>query len=133
MKKRVLLITALIFMLSFTMVFADARASGQLSSYSIIVGSSGTTFIADVDVKGTHSNLTRIGTSSITIYEKNTSGTWVAVKTFGQNYGLNTGAHMVTVTYAGTKGKEYCATANVYGEDTTGYTSRSISSSSRTL
>lgn len=134
MKKRICILTALLLLLSAMTFSVSARASNQLSSYSIAIGSSGTTLIVTSQVTGTHSNLTKIGFPSVIIYEKNpTTSKWVTVYTAPGSYKYNAGTHQYVVTYTGISGRQYYATANVYGSDSDGYTERSMDSSVKTL
>lgn len=132
MKKRITLLVAIIFILSSITAFAGIQASGQLSDYYITIGKSGTSVKVLSEVYGTHNNLTKIGFTTVTIYERPVGGSWSVKQTFNASYAYGTGSHNYTVSVTGRSGYQYYATSDVYGNDSNGTTQRSMTSSTLT-
>lgn len=125
--KRTLALALAVVMLC-TNMYAFARASDYISSYSVYVEpqSSGIVCVT-AEVKGTHPKMTKIGFPIISLYELNGS-TWKLVKVVDSQYTTNKGSYSYSFTYQGTAGKHYYAGASFYAEDTTGHDTREVDS-----
>lgn len=118
MKKTVAL--TLVVLVLCSNLFAFARASDYLDSYSIgVIPQGGGVIKVVADVEGTHNKMTKIGFPTISLYELNGS-TWTPVAVVNSQYIANAGSHQYSFTYKGTVGKTYYAGASFFAQDPTG-------------
>lgn len=111
-------------------LFAFARASDYINTYSISASAQGGGVVnVTVKIQGTHPNMTRIGFQTIVLFELNGS-TWQSVKVVNSQYTSGKGSHSYSFDYKGTAGKNYFARASFCAEDTTGYDIKEADSNS---
>ena len=128
MKKTIAL--ALVVLILCPNIFAFARASDYLDSYSIGISAQGGGVVkVTANVEGTHNKMTKIGFPTIVLYELNGS-TWTPVKVVNSQYNPATlsGSYQYSFTYQGTAGKTYYAYSSFLAQDSTGSDSRSTDS-----
>ncbi len=124
MKRAVSILLTVILLTASLTVFA--RASNQISSYSITLEAKGNGVIeVKANVAGTSFNMIEIGFSAIMLYEED-GNDWdlVKFKTGLYNPVSPSGSYSYSFTYEGTAGKEYYARVSYYARDSEGQTSR---------
>lgn len=127
--KRAIAFILVVLLLS-TNMFAFARASEYIASYSAGVSPQGGGVVkVTVTIAGTHPNMTKIGFPTIILYHYDgTTSTAVAVEGGKYNPNATAGSHGYSFTYAGTAGQYYYVLSSYYAQDSTGSDVRNASS-----
>ncbi len=105
-------------------------SSTLIMNYDIAIRKNGTTIYADASIM-TRTTADKLGFSYIRIQEQR-GASWVTVKSITDKYKLNGSTYTYSISYAGTAGNVYRATAGFYAEDAGESDSRSGTSSSIT-
>jgi hypothetical protein len=130
-KKIISVVLAVVLLLSFNLT-AFARASNQLSSYTISITPLGNGQIrVALSVFGTHNQMSIVGFPSVAVYERNnSSSSWGMKHSSGPHYNPNTsaGSHVYAFIYQGVAGRQYYAASSFLAKDAQGSDSRSANS-----
>lgn len=126
--KRVISILLVMILVPAISLTAYARASDQLSSYSVICTPRGNGVVrVSATINGTHPNMTQIGFPLIMIYESSNGSSWTQVYKTSDVYRAG-GSNSFQYDYSGKKGYYYYAFCSFYAQDSLGHDTRNETS-----